>query len=411
MTDDSTENKIPNTGERHSNPPRKGRFWEKVTRIRHLMRKEFIQLVRNKQNFRILIIAPLFQIFIFGYAVRLDVREVRVVVADMDKSMLSRQLIDSFSQSGYFVIVRHLASYDEADLYLERGDANMALLIPADLASRIRGFRTAEVGILIDGVDTTTASAIVGWSNAIVGRFSENVLGERIGWARGLRLRMNMPDISIPKVTDQPRAWFNPNLTSKDFFVPGIIALILTFFAITVPAMAIVREYERGTIEQIMVTPITRLELILGKLIPCFVISLVNLATLLVIALGWFQPPFRGSMAFFLGTSILYTITCLGIGMTISSFCRTQQQAILSSFMVLQPAVLLSGFAFPIENMPTIIQYVTYANPLRYYIVIVREVFLKGIGWEILWPQVIPITAMGLAYIGLAALLFKKQID
>jgi ABC-2 type transport system permease protein len=160
-----------------------------------------------------------------------------------------------------------------------------------------------------------------------------------------------------------------------------------------------------------MVTPISSLELVLGKTIPSFIISLVNLICLTVLALAWFQPPFKGSMLFFSLCAVLYIITCLSIGMTISAFCRTQQQAILSSFMVLQPAVLLSGFVFPIDNMPLVIQYTTYINPLRYFVVIVREVFLKGIGWDILWPQVLPIAAMGIGFIGLSALLFKQKID
>lgn len=386
-------------------------YSEKKNRIRHLMRKEFLQLVRNRQNFRILIIAPLFQLMIFGYATRLDVKDVSTVVADLDRTTLSRELIDAFSRSGYFQIRAHLSSYADVDHYLEKGLAKVALLIPPDFERRIKGYRTAEVGILIDGVDTTTASTVSGYAESITQQFSADFLQTRIKWARAVRHSLGRQDLILPAVSGRPRAWFNPNLDSKNFFVPGVLALILTFFSIVLTAMALVREKERGTIEQLMVTPLTRLELILGKIAPCFLVSCLNLFVMTFLATYWFKPFLRGSLAFFLLAAILFLITCLAMGMTISVFCRTQQQAILSSFMVLQPSVLLSGFVFPIENMPPIIQYVTYINPLRYFIVIVREVFLKGIGPEILWPQLVPIVLMGLFYVALSSFLFKKKID
>jgi len=392
-------------------PGSRSAFSESRTRIGHLVRKEFLQILRHKQNLRMLIIAPIFQLLLFGYACRLDVKEVATVVVDMDRSTVSRQVIDAFSRSGYFVIKARLSSYDQVDYYLDRGLAAMALLIPPDLERRVNGQRTAEVGVLIDGVDTTMASTVSGYASAILAQFSLELMQDRIGWARGLRLSADQPDLIIPSISGESRAWFNPNLDSKYFFVPGVLALILTFMAITVPAMAIVREKETGTIEQIMVTPITRLELILGKIIPAFIILVTNLTVLTVLAFIVFHPIFRGSLVFFFFSAILFIITYLGIGTTISSFCRTQQQAILSSFMVLQPSAILSGFAFPIENMPPIIQYLTYLNPLRYFIVILRQVFLKGLGWEALWPQLVPIMIMGVVFIALAAFLFKKKID
>ncbi len=386
-------------------------FAESLARIRHIVRKEFIQIVRSRQNFPILIIAPIFQLLLFGFAVRTDVREVPTVVADMDRSALSRQLVDGFSRSGYFVIRAHLSSYHDADAYLEEGLASVALLIPPDLERTVKGFRTAKVGVLIDGIDTTLANTVSAYSNAIIGMQSQDLLETRVGWARGLRYANTQPDIVIPGIDHQSRAWFNPNLDSKYFFVPGVLALILTFLGITVPAMSIVREKELGTIEQIMVTPTSSTELVLGKTIPAFVIAIATLMEMTVLAFLVFDPIFRGTMLFFFFTSTLYMFTCIALGVTISAFCVTQQQAILTSFMVLQPAVLLSGFAFPIENMPEVIQYITYANPLRYFVVIVREVFLKGAGWALLWPQVIPICAMGIFFIALASALFKKKID
>jgi ABC-2 type transport system permease protein len=386
-------------------------FKQGLSRIRHVIRKEFIQIVRNKQNFRILLIAPIFQLILFGYAVRLDVKEVATVVVDMDRSIVSRNLVESFTRSGYFVIKEYLTSYDQADYYLERGEATVALLIPPDLERRVKADQTTQIGILVDGVDTTTAGTVSGWAQAIIQGYAFELMQEDIQWARGLRFTLNSPTLLIPSISAKPRAWFNPNLDSKDYFVPGTLVLILMFLAVTSTAMVIVREKEKGTIEQIMVTPISRVELIVGKTIPCFIIAVANLASMTVLAFLVFQPIFKGSLFIFFMGGIAFTITCLGMGMTLSVFCRTQQQAVLLTFFVMQPASILSGFVFPIDNMPTVIQYVTYLNPLRYYIVIVREVFLKGVGWDLLWPQFVPLVVMGVGYILLSSFLFKKKID
>ncbi len=384
---------------------------QKILRIRHLIRKEFIQIVRNKQNFRMLLIAPVFQLLLLGHAVRLDVENVATVVVDLDRSATSRNLIDTFSRSGYFVIKRYLNSYGEANLALARGEAKVALLIPPDLERRISGDRSAQIGIYIDGVDTITAGTVSGYVESIVERFSRDTMEGRLKRARGLRYTGNMPDVTLPAINAEVRAWFNQNLESKEYFVPAVLALLLMFTGVAVTSMVVVREKEQGTIEQLMVTPITRLELILGKALPCFIIAMINLICMTALAFGWFQPIFRGSLLLFFTAAVLFAITALAIGMSISTFCRTQQQAMLSSFFVMQPSVILSGYVFPIENMPTVIQYLTYLNPLRYFINIVREVFLKGIGWEILWPQLVPLAAMGVGYIALAAVLFKKKID
>jgi ABC-2 type transport system permease protein len=382
-----------------------------IRRIRHLIRKEVLQFVRNKQNVRMLIAAPIIQLFLFGYAARLDVHDVSTAVVDLDRSALSREVIGGFEQSGYFRINYMPATYDEADRLLERGLVSVAILIPPDLERRTKAERTAQVGIRIDGVDTTVANTVSGYSQSILQAFSLKLLQQRIDRAIGLRYQTGEPDLLVPDIRVQSRAWFNPELDSLEFFVPGVLTMVLTFFSVMLTAQVLVREKEVGTIEQLMVSPITSLELILGKTIPCFAVSLINLITVTGLALLWFQPTFRGSLLFFGAYSMLYLITCLSLGITISAFCRTQQQAVLSSFLVLQPASILSGFAFPIANMPVIIQYITFLNPLRYYLVVAREVFLKGLGWDILWTQVIPIAIMAIAYIALAAVLFKKRVD
>ncbi len=297
------------------------------------------------------------------------------------------------------------------DRFLLAGDATMALLIPPDLERRIKGNRTAQVGILIDGVETTTASTVAGYAQSILQRFSLEIMDERTNRMQGLMHESSIPHLIVPAMTDASRAWFNPNLLSKDFFVSGVLVLITLSFSIVSTSVAIVREKELGTIEQLMVTPVSRMELILGKTIPCFLLGIFNLSVITPLAFLVFHIPFRGSLLFFGFTAVIFLITTSAIGITISTFCRTQQQAVLSSFMFLQPSVLLSGYTFPIENMPTVIQYLTYANPVRYFITIVRGVFLKGTGWAVLWPQIIPIFLMGILFIALASALFKKRAD
>jgi ABC-2 type transport system permease protein len=384
---------------------------DSVRRIRCLIRKEFIQIKRNRQNFQLLFIAPLLQLFIFGFASRLDVRDVTMVIADLDRSAISRQIIDAFSRSGYFHTVAVVSSYDEVDKFLEKDEAAMAILIPPDLERTIKGRRTALVGILIDGVNTTTAGTVAGYSQSILQQVSRDILDERVNQMQGLLFGSTTPRLIRPVITDASRAWFNPNLMSKDFFVPGVVVLILLALSTILTSAVIVREKEIGTIEQLMVTPITRLELILGKTIPCFLIEIITLAVVVPLAFLIYDVPFRGSPFFFIVTALLFLITTSAIGMTISAFCKTQQQAVLTSFMFLQPSVLLSGYAFPIENMPVVVQYATYLNPLRYFITIVRGVFLKGTGWEVLWPQVVPMLLMAIFYLALASVLFKKRVD
>ncbi|MDA8407692.1 MAG: ABC transporter permease [Deltaproteobacteria bacterium] len=389
----------------------KRKILESLQRIRWLIRKEFIQIVRNRQNLMMLLLAPLIQLIIFGSASRLDVNSVSTVVVDLDHSRMSRDIVEGFSKSGYFKIISSLDGYEEVDKLLERNIASLAILIPPDFERRVNGGRKAEVGVLIDGVDTVTAGTVSGYAQSILQRFSDDILISRINSMQGLLYDSTTPRLIIPQVTVASRAWFNPNLNSKDFFVPGVVVLLLLTLAIILTSAVIVREREIGTIEQLMVAPISRLELILGKTIPCFTIEIVTLLTITPLALVMYDIPFRGSLSFFFGAFLLFLITASGIGMTISAFCSTQQQAVLTSFMFLQPSILLSGYAFPIQNMPVIIQYITYLNPVRYFIAIVRGVFLKGSGWEILWPQLAPIFIMAIVYIAWASALFKRRLD
>jgi ABC-2 type transport system permease protein len=386
-------------------------FGQSVRRILHLIRKEFIQIVRNKQNFGMLLAAPMVQLLIFGFASRLDVKDVNMVVVDLDGSVLSRQITEAFSRSGYFRIAAMVNAYKDADWYLDRQYAEIAILIPPDLERLVKGGRTAQVGVLIDGVNTTTAGTVSGYAQSILQQVSKDILTARINKMQGLLFQTQTPKLLVPSTTEASRAWFNPNLNSKDFFVPGVVVLILLSLSIILTSTVVVREKEIGTIEQLMVTPISRLELILGKIIPCFVIEAITFSVIIPLAFLIFDIPFRGSFFFFTLTTMLFLVTTSSIGISISAFCKSQQQAMLTSFMFLQPAVLLSGYAFPIENMPEVVQYITYLNPLRYFITIVRGVFLKGTGWDVLWPQVVPLIVMAGFYMGMASMLFKKRTD
>ena len=276
----------------------KRKILESLRRIRWLIRKEFIQIVRNRQNLMMLLMAPLVQLIIFGSASRLDVNSVSTVIVDLDHSRMSRDIVEGFSRSGYFKIIRYLDSYEAVDKLLERNVASLAILIPPDFEQRVNGRRKAEVAVLIDGVDTITAGTVSGYAQSILQRFSDDILVSRINSMQGLLYDSTTPRLIIPQVKDASRAWFNPNLNSKDFFVPGVVVLILLTLAIILTSAVIVREREIGTIEQLMVAPISRLELILGKTIPCFTIEIVTLLTITPLALLVYDIPFRGSLSF-----------------------------------------------------------------------------------------------------------------
>ena len=289
------------------------RIVDSIRRVRHLVRKEFIHIRRNRQNFSILIIAPLVQLVVFGSASRLDVKDVRTVMVDLDRSTYSRQVADSFSRSGYFRIIDNVDAYHDVDRYLESGDASLAILIPPDFERRIQGNRTAQVGILIDGVDTTTAGTVSGYAQSILQQLSLDIMHDRMNKMQGILFESTTPRLIVPELVDATRAWFNPNLDSKNFFVPGVLVLILLALAIILTSAIIVREKELGTIEQLMVAPISRLELILGKTIPCFLIEIVTLCIITPLAFLMYDIPFRGSFAFFVATAILFLITSSGM--------------------------------------------------------------------------------------------------
>lgn len=372
-------------------------------RIRHMLIKEFIQVFRDPRMRAVIFVAPILQVLVFGYAVSTDVRHVATAVHDLDNSVTSRELISRFVKSGYFDVVDYIRDDDHARALIDRSEVRAVLRMNKGFEEKIRAGRTAQLQVIVDGTDSNTAGIVLNYSSKIAGQFSEQVLLEQL-------TRLGSAARPPGRVEMENRAWFNENLESRNFYVPGVIASIVMVITLMLTGAAVVREKEIGTLEQIMVTPITPAEFILGKTVPFALIGFADLILISVIGVFWFEIPIRGSLLLLFFATSLYLMTALGIGLLISTVSRTQQQAMMSSFFFFFPAVLLSGFMFPIANMPQVIQWITYLNPLRYFIVILRGIFLKGVGLNILWPQMAALAVMGLMTLWLAARRFQKTL-
>ena len=374
-----------------------------LERLLRMLIKEFTQVLRNPRMRAVVFVMPVVQVLIIGYAVNTDVRHVPLAVYDLDRTPASRDLLARFEGSGCFDVVRRIQVEGEIQAVLDAGDAKAVLRINRGFAEDLDGGRTALAQLLLDGSDSNTASIILGYAARISADFNRTIIEQRFSKAAGLRLEADPVALTW-------RAWFNPNLDSRNFFVPGVLAMLVAVVSIILSSMAIVREREIGTMEQIMVTPIGRLEFILGKTIPFALIGFVDVALITAIAVFWFQVPLLGNPLFlFLGTG-LYLLSTLGVGLYISTVSATQQQAMMTAFFFMLPAFMLSGFVYPIANMPKVVQWFTYLNPLRYYLVIIRGVFLKGLGMEVLWPQLLALALLGTTMLALAAGRFRKTM-
>ena len=374
-----------------------------LERIRQMMIKEFIQVFRDLRTRGVVFIAPIIQVLVFGYAVTTDVRHVATAVYDLDNTVSSREVVSRFIHSGYFDLAENVTDEARARYLMDRGLVQVVVRLNHGFESDLRAGRTAEVQLILDGTDSNTAGIVLSYSSRILQEFSNGVLLTRLTRQHGT--------YSPPAQVDlQMRAWFNQNLESRNFYVPGVIALIVMLITLMLTSIAIVREKEIGTIEQIMVTPITRLEFILGKTVPFALIGLADVVLISVVGVFWFGVPIQGHVIWLFVSVLLYLMSTLGIGLLISTLSRTQQQAMMMTFLFFSPAVLLSGFIFPIANMPLIIQWLTFLNPLRYFLVIIRGVFLKGIGPDILWPQMAGLALLGVATLWLASRRFQKTL-
>ena len=374
-----------------------------MRKIWFVMWKEIIELRQDPRIFGIIFIAPVLQLAILGYAATTDVRNVPIVVVDVDRSSASQDLISRFTGSSIFQLVDVVSDAREVDRYLESGDAWMALSIPSNYGRDIAAGRSATLQVVADGSDASSTNIALGYATNLIAGYAREMMEQRRA--------AGAPATEAGSIEPRVRVWFNPALESRYFMLPGIFALLLLVVTSNLSSMAIVREREIGTLEQLNVTPLGRLELIIGKLLPYGLIGLIDVLIVLVVIVFWFEVPLRGSFWLLFGMSLIYLLTTLGLGLFTSTISHTQQQAMMTStFFFLIPMMYLSGFVFPIENMPDSIQPITYLIPLRYFVVILRGIFLKGVGLETLWPQALALFGWGVAILTLAYMRSSKRL-
>ncbi len=372
-------------------------------RIQTILIKEFKQVIRDPRMRTMIFIAPVLQVLIFGYAATTDVKNIPTAIYDLDNTSESRDVIRAFSYSKYFNITYYVYSDKEERELIDKSKASVVLRFNHGFGRDLEGNKGAQIQLIIDGTDSNTAGIVLGYASRIIQKCSYSILKNRANIV--LKQALAFPSVDL-----RDRAWFNENLESRNYFIPGVIAMLVTVTSILLTALVIVREKEIGTMEQLLVSPIKPIELILGKLAPFAVISFIDLTFIAGVGVLWFKIPIRGNILLLVGSTCIYLLTTLGVGLFISTICSTQQEAAMSMALFLMPVNLLSGFMFPITSMPTVMQYLTYLNPLRYYLEILRGIFLKGIGIRILWPQILALLIIGTSVITLSSLRFHKRL-
>jgi ABC-2 type transport system permease protein len=386
-----------------------------IERIAVILRKEFIQLFREPRMRGLLLVPPLLQLIIFGYAVTLDVDNAKIAWMDGDMTPESRALLARFEGSNRFQIVATPQSEQEMQSILDHGDAHGVVRVLPGFARDLARGRSASVQVLLDGTNSNTAALVSAYASGVIASFSNDVYRNQAKNHQTVKLSARSPGSSaipaLPAAVSSTRVWFNPDLRSRNYFIPGVAVNILFMVTLTLTAQTIIREKEIGTMEQLMVTPMRPIELMLGKTIPAAMVGLVDLVLVTAGALLIFKVPFRGNFLVLLFSSTMFLLTSLGAGLFLSTISKTQQQANMASFFFSSPAFMLSGFNFPIANMPLPVQYLTYLNPLRYFMEIVRGVFLKGVGVSVVWPQMLALVVYGIVIIWLSTIRFHKSLD
>lgn len=357
----------------------------------YLIKKEFIQLIRDRRLLPLLFIMPVIQLIAFGYIFSTDVKHISTAVRDLDRSKISRELVSSFKSTGYFQIDHYVESESELNELIEKGEAQLALNIPRGFSDNINRGRVSQVQIVVDGSDSNVASATLAYSSSIIASKAPPIGG-------------------LPAVDSRIRVLYNPEIKSVNYMIPGVIGMLLVLTTLLLTAAALVRERERGTLEQLIVMPVRRYELILGKILPFILIGLINIVLAVVVGTLWFNVPLRGSILLLFALTMVFVFTNLGLGLFISTVSKTQQQAMTSAYFIMFPSMLLSGMVYPIESMPKIIQYITYLIPLRYLLTIVRGIFLKGAGFRELWQDTLILAVYGLVIFVLSILRFQKKL-
>ena len=374
-------------------------------RLKQMLIKELIQVVRDRRTRFILIGPPILQMLIFGYAATFEIHNVATVVVDLDHSQESRELVSRFTSSPYFEVQGQLSNANQAHDLIDQGKTTLALEIDAGFAQKLRKGETAPLQVIVDATNSNTALIASAYVSQIALGFAQQTQQERIYQIAPQLLEQ------IPSVELEQRPWYNTDLLSRWFFVPGVIGSLTTLLVITLTSFAVVREREIGTLEQIMVTPIRPVEFILGKTLPFFLIGLFDAMLIGVVGTFWFQIPFRGHVSVLLAGAVVFLICMLGMALLISTVSSTQQQAMVTSFFVIMPTITFSGFGFPISAMPQWMQTFSYAIPLRYFLVVLRGTYLKGVGMDVLWPQMAAMTGIGVCVLTLAILRFHKALD
>ena len=373
------------------------------SRLLAIVRKEFIQIWRDPRTLMIILIFPILQLFLLGYSATNDVRNVPLAVYDQSHSVESRALLDAYRAADYFKVAFAVNSEAEMRQIVESGQAKAGLIIPPDYARQLKE-GTAQVAFVLDGSDPTVASTSLSAAQLIGQKHATDVLSEKLARS-GQGLAIHLP------VEIRTTVWFNPDLASAYFMIPGVIGMVLSVLTAMLTATAVVRERERGTIEQLIVTPIRSWELIVGKLVPYTILSLFNMVEVLALGHWWFGVPVNGSLMLVLIISTLFLISGLGIGLFASTIANTQQEAMLTVWMTLLPSIFLSGFFFPISAMPSALQAISYAIPLRYYLVLIRALMIKGVGPDVLWGDAISLVIFAVVIMTAATLRFKKRLD
>ena len=377
--------------------------------LQSILVKEFTQLFRDIKMRIFIVVPPIIMLIVFGYAATTDVKAIGMAVLDENLDAVSRGLVERFVSSGYFLPVAYLRSEKDLAPLIDSGEVEVYLHLERGFSQKIKTGRDASVQIIIDGTDSNRAAVIVSYVNEIVNTLSREALGNRI---TTLVMNRSLQGMRFKKMVElKERVVFNPDLVSRNYFLPGVIGLLISLITVMLTSMSIVKERETGTIEQIIVSPIKPLELVLGKTVPFVIIGFVDIVIITIIAIAWFGVPFHGSFLFLLFSGFLYILSNIAIGLFISTVSKTQQQAMLSFFLIFMPAILLSGFIFPIYSMPDIIQLITYLNPLRYFISVIRGVFLKGVGFAALWKDLLGLLIIGVSLIVLSTRWFSKRLE
>jgi len=384
-----------------------------LSSVLNMVRKEFLQLRRDRRMLGISIVAPLIQLIVFGYAANLDLKHLPMAVLNQDHSQLSREFVDKFASSGYFDIKYQMENLRQIEQAIDAGMAKVALIIPLDFEKRLRRGETAILSLILDGSDGNVAGMGLNYATIIVERFSQNWLMKSLNENLIRIAGTNLGPILSSKgqlVDDRTRVWYNPALESRYYMLPGVIAMILLLVTTLLTAVSIAKEKELGTMEQLIVTPLGRAEILVGKLIPYIIIGFADMTLVILVGVYWFHLEVKGSILLLFLLSILFLMNTLALGLLISVVSQTQQQAMMTTFFVILPSILLSGFIFPIENMPPAVRYLTYAIPFRYFLTIVRGIFLKGVGMGVLWDESLILFLFGLSLLMLSILTFRKHL-